>query len=55
MSELTIEQLIKIIVGVIVVVVVVAGVYVFFKSKVFDFFQGISVGNSTNFFMALIK
>lgn len=39
MAELTIGQLIKIIMGVIVFVVVVFGVYLFFKNYVMDFFK----------------
>jgi hypothetical protein len=37
--ELTIGQLIKIILGVLVFVAVVAGVYLFFKNNVFEFFR----------------
>jgi hypothetical protein len=44
MAELTINQLIKIIIGVLVFVVVVLGVYYFFKNNVIDFFKG---GNAT--------
>ncbi|MDO8528874.1 MAG: hypothetical protein Q7S06_03210 [Nanoarchaeota archaeon] len=40
MSELTTEQLIKIIIGALVFVAVVIGVYLFFRFKVIDFFQG---------------
>ncbi len=47
MSELTISQLIKIIIGVIVFVVVVVGIYSFFKDSIFDFFNNI-VGNETS-------
>ena len=39
MSELTINQLIKIILGFVVVVVVIAGVGFFFKNYVWDFFN----------------
>lgn len=39
MAELTIEQLIKIIIGVLVFAVVVAGVYMFFKNSVLEFFR----------------
>ncbi len=46
MSELTIGQLIKIIIGLIVFVAVVIGLYTFFKDSVFDFFNNI-VGNET--------
>ena len=38
--EITIESLIKIILGVLVFVVVVLGVYYFFKNYVIDFFTG---------------
>lgn len=44
MSELVIGQLIKIIMGVLVVVVVVLGVYLFFKNYVIDFFKNIPTG-----------
>ncbi len=39
MSELTVEQVIKIIIGVLVFVVVVTGLYFFFNGKVADFFN----------------
>jgi len=55
MSELTTEQLIKIILGIFVVAAVVIGLYLVFKNKVIDFFKGLSVGNSAGFFIALIK
>ena len=44
--ELTIEQLVKIIIGVLVVVAVVIGIYMMFKNQVIDFFKNIG-GNST--------
>ncbi|MBU1129190.1 MAG: hypothetical protein KJ949_01000 [Nanoarchaeota archaeon] len=47
MSELTIGQLIKIILGVLVFVAVVVGLYSFFKDSVFDFFNNM-VGNETS-------
>lgn len=51
--ELTLSQLVKIIIGVLVFVVVVIGVYAFFKNYVFEFF---SVGNETGgFILSLIK
>ena len=46
MAELTISQLIKIILGVLVAVVVIGGLYLVFKNYVLDFFQGIA-GNET--------
>jgi hypothetical protein len=39
MSELTIGQLIKIIIGILVVVVVIVGVYLFFKDHIIGFFK----------------
>lgn len=39
MTELSMEQLIKIIVGLIVIVVVIAGVALFFKNNIFSFFS----------------
>ena len=50
MSELTISQLIKIIIGVIVFLAVVVGLYSFFKDSVFDFFNNM-VGNGTSKFI----
>lgn len=41
---ITIEQLIKIIIGVFVFVVVVIGIYIFFRDQVIEFFKG---GNET--------
>jgi hypothetical protein len=42
MSELTVEQLIKIILGILVVIAIAVGVYFFFKDKVIEFFNGLS-------------
>ncbi|GAH12479.1 unnamed protein product, partial [marine sediment metagenome] len=39
--ELTITNLIKIIIGVLVFVIVVVGIYIFFKDYVIDFFKNI--------------
>ncbi len=55
MSELTISQLIKIIIGVAVFVAVVGGLYLFFSGSVMDFF---SFSNDTlggKFFLGLLK
>ena len=58
MAELTIETLIKIIIGVIVFVAVVLGVYFAFKNNIFDFFKNMG-GNESNqagrFILSLIK
>jgi hypothetical protein len=51
MSELTTEQLIKIILGIFVVVAVVIGLYLFFKDRILEFFKGISVPNITKLFL----
>ena len=42
MAELTVEQLIKIILGILVVVAISIGLYFFFKDKIAEFFQGLS-------------
>ncbi len=42
--ELTINQLIKIIIGIFVVVVVVIGLYLFFKDSVISFFKNLPAG-----------
>ncbi|MEK6913515.1 MAG: hypothetical protein AABW47_02485 [Nanoarchaeota archaeon] len=55
MSALTIEQIIKIILGLIVVVAVVVGLYLVFKNNFFDFFKGISVGDPAKLFIGLIR
>ncbi len=55
MAELTVGQLIKIILGIFVVVAVAIGVYLFFKNQVIDFFKGLSDENTTGMFIALIK
>jgi hypothetical protein len=44
MSELTVEQLIKIIIGILVVVAVVIGVYLFFRESILGFFKNIFGG-----------
>lgn len=41
MSELTTGQLIKLILGVLVFVAVVFGLYIFFKDNIIEFFNGI--------------
>ncbi|MCL5018228.1 MAG: hypothetical protein M1416_00465 [Candidatus Pacearchaeota archaeon] len=42
MAELTTEQLIKIILGILVVVAVAVGLYFFFKEQILEFFRGFS-------------
>lgn len=52
MAELSINQLIKIILGIFVVAVVVGGLYLFFKNQVIDFFKNL-VGNETGIWWGL--
>lgn len=44
MAEMTIEQLIKIIIGVLVFVVVVVALFFFFKDYILDFLDGFTGG-----------
>ena len=53
MPELTTNQLIKIILGIVVVVVVVGALGFFFKENVIDFFENM-VGGSENLFLGLL-
>ncbi len=46
MAELTVGQLIKLLLGVSVVVVVVIGIYLGFKENFFEFFKTVSVGKN---------
>lgn len=52
---LTEEQLIKFIVGVLVVVVVVGGIYLFFRYNILDFFRNIGGENPAKIVLGLIK
>lgn len=53
MSELTISELIKIILGVIVVVAVILALYFFFRNQVISFFSGFG-GNVSKIILPLI-
>ncbi len=55
MSELAISQLIKIIIGVLVFVAVVIGLFLFFKDQVIDFFRGFAGNSSGGIFWSLLK
>jgi len=44
---MTIEQLIKLILGILVFVAVVIGLYLFFRDNIIDFFKNLG-GNETN-------
>ncbi len=50
-----IEQLIKIILGILVVIAVAVGVYLIFKEKILDFFKGLSVGSQPAILLSLLK
>ncbi|MBT4258012.1 hypothetical protein HOD88_02425 [archaeon] len=54
MAELAIGQLIKIILGILVVVVVIIGIGFFFKDTVLDFFRNFT-GGSTELVLSLLK
>jgi len=53
--ELTINNLIKIILGVFVFVVVVIGLYLFFKNYVIDFFRNFSFNETSKFILGIVK
>ena len=55
MAQLTTGQLIKIILGIVVVVVVVGGLYLFFKNYVIDFFKNMLGGNDTKLILGLLQ
>ncbi len=52
MAELTINQLIKLILGISVFVAVVIGAYFVFKDKIFGFFEGVDI---PEFWRALVR
>jgi len=54
MAELTINQLIKLIIGIVVVVAVVIGVYFVFKNNVLEFIKGIASGKPAEIMLSLI-
>lgn len=56
MAELTINQLIKLIIGILVIVAVVWGVYFVFKNNIADFIKNIGPGvdTSANILLTLI-
>ncbi len=45
MADLTVENIIKIILGILVFIIVVVGAYFFFKNYVIDFFNNIAGDN----------
>jgi len=52
---LTIEQLIKIILGILVFVAVVLGIYFFFRDYVIDFFKNLGGNETSKVIFGLIK
>ena len=52
--ELTIGQLIKLILGVLVFVAVVAGFYLFFQNNIFEFFRTENSTNAVGVILSLI-
>lgn len=52
---ISIEQLIKIILGVLVFIVVVLGIYLFFKNNILDFFKNLGGNEAAQTFLSLIK
>jgi len=52
---LTIEQLIKIIIGILVVVAVIIGISLFFKNYVIDFFKNIAGNSSAKIIFSLFR
>lgn len=55
MAELSVSQLIKIIIGVLVIAAVVTGMYLAFKNDVFAFFDRLPGTNTTNFLLGLFR
>lgn len=55
MANLTIEQLIKIILGIFVVVAVVTGLYFAFKNNIIDFFKNLPGGEPEQIVLSLLK
>jgi hypothetical protein len=54
MAELTINQLVKMIIGILVVVAVVLGIYFAFKDSILGFFRNLPVGDASKIIMGLI-
>ncbi len=53
--ELSIGTLIKIILALVVIVAVIYGVFKIIDGSLLDIFRNIGVGNSSKFFLSLIK
>ena len=55
MAELTVENLIKTILGILVFVAVIGGVYLVFKNNILDFFKNIGGNEAVKIVLSLIK
>ena len=55
MSELTVEQLLKIILGICVVVAITIGLYFIFRNQIVEFLKGLPLELPTKFFMSIIR
>lgn len=55
MGDLTVGQIIKMILGMAVVVIVIMGLYMFFKNKFLGFFKSLPGGNVSNLAFSLIR
>ena len=58
MAELSISYTVKVILGLLVIIAVVGGIYLIFKERVLDFFKnlpGTNVTNTTKILLSLIK
>jgi len=55
MAHLTLPQLITIIIGFFVVVLVVGGLYLFFKDSVIDFIKNLLGGEAPTLFLSILK
>ncbi len=53
--ELTISNLIKLILGIFVAVAVILGIYLFFKNNVIELFKGIATNESSKFILSVLK
>jgi flagellar biosynthesis protein FliR len=54
-QELSIGYTIKVILGLLVIIAVVAGIYFIFKEKVIDFFKNLPGGNVIKLILNLLK
>lgn len=57
-QELSIGYVIKIILGILVIIAIVGGVYLIFKEKLIDFFKNLpggSVADTTKIFLGMLK